>query len=191
LNLDPDVPVVGNISRFFDLKGHNYLLQAASRVLQTFPETKFLLVGDGILRERLICQAEDLKIRDNIIFTGLVERKEVPKLISVMDVVVHTSLREGLPRVLPEALAMAKPVIAFEIDGIAEVIKDGINGYLIPPRDSRRLANSIIHLLKDRERARRMGEAGRGMVDPAFELEVMLKRISEVYKELIEERGVS
>jgi len=191
LNLDPDFPVVGNISRFFDLKGHNYLLQAASRVLEAFPETKFLLVGDGILRERLIRQAEDLKIRENIIFTGLVERKEVPKLISVMDVVVHTSLREGLPRVLPEALAMAKPVIAFEIDGIAEVIKDGINGYLIPPKDSRKLANSIIHLLKDRERARRMGEAGRAMVDPAFELEVMLKRISEVYKELIQQRGVS
>ena len=190
LNLDPDVPVVGNISRFFDLKGHNYLLEAASRVLEAFPETKFLLVGDGILRERLIRQAEDLKIRDNIIFTGLVERREVPKLISVMDVVVHTSLREGLPRVLPEALAMAKPVVAFEIDGIAEIIKDGMNGYLIPPRDSTKLANSIIYLLKDRERARRMGEAGRGMVDPAFDLEVMLKRISEVYKELIQERGV-
>jgi len=191
LNLDPDVPVVGNISRFFDLKGHNYLLQAASRVLQTFPETKFLLVGDGILRERLICQAEDLKIRDNIIFTGLVERKEVPKLISVMDVVVHTSLREGLPRVLPEALAMAKPVVAFEIDGIGEIIEDGINGYLIPPRDSRKLANSIIHLLQDKEKARRMGEVGRSMVAPAFELEVMVEHISEIYKELIQQRGVS
>jgi len=189
LNLDPDVPVVGNISRLFDLKGHNYLLEAASQVVEIFPEAKFLLVGDGILRERLICQAEDLKIRDNIVFTGLVERKEIPKLISVMDVIVHTSLREGLPRVLPEALAMAKPVIAFEIDGIAEIIKDGMNGYLIPPKDSKKLANSIIHLLKDKEKARRMGEAGRGMVNPAFELEVMLERIGEVYKESIEERG--
>jgi glycosyltransferase involved in cell wall biosynthesis len=189
LNLHPDVPVVGNISRLFDLKGHNYLLEAASRVAEVFPETKFLLVGDGILRERLIRQAEDLKIRDNIIFTGLVERKEIPKLISVMDVIVHTSLREGLPRVLPEALAMGKPVIAFKIDGMPEIIKDGENGYLIPPKDSRKLANSIIHLLQDKEKARRMGEAGRGIVNPAFELQVMVERISDVYKESIEERG--
>jgi len=189
LNLDPDVPVVGNISRLFEFKGHNYFLEAASQVVEVFPEAKFLLVGDGILRERLIRQAEDLKIRDNIVFTGLVERKEIPKLISVMDVVVHTSLREGLPRVLPEALAMAKPVIAFEIDGMPEIIKDGENGYLIPPKDSRKLANSIIHLLKDKEKARRMGEAGRSMVNPAFELEVMVERISDVYKESIEERG--
>ncbi len=189
LNLDPDVPVVGNISRLFDLKGHNYLLEAASQVVEVFPKAKFLLVGDGILRERLIRQAEGLKIRDNIVFTGLVERTEVPKLISVMDVVVHTSLREGLPRVLPEALAMAKPVIAFEIDGMPEIVRDGENGYLIPPKDSRELANSIIHLLQDKEKARRMGEAGRGMVNPAFELEVMLERISDVYKESIEERG--
>jgi len=189
LNLDPAVPVVGNISRLFELKGHNYLLEAASQVVGVFPEAKFLLVGDGILKERLVCQAEDLKIRDNIVFTGLVERKEIPKLISVMDVIVHTSLREGLPRVLPEALAMAKPVIAFEIDGTAEIIKDGMNGYLIPPKDSRKLANSIIHLLQDKEKARRMGEAGRGMVNPAFDLEVMVERISEVYRESIEERG--
>jgi len=189
LNLDPDVPVVGNISRLFDLKGHNYLLEAASQVVDVFPKAKFLLVGDGILRERLIRQAEDLRIRDNIIFTGLVERTEIPKLISVMDVVVHTSLREGLPRVLPEALAMAKPVIAFEIDGIVEIIEDGMNGYLIPPQDSRELANSIIRLLQDKEKARRMGEAGRGMVSPAFEAEVMLQRISDVYRESIEERG--
>ena len=191
LNLDPSARVVGSISRLFDLKGHNYLLEAASRVVEVLPETKFLLVGDGILRERLMRQAEDLKMRDNIIFTGLVERKEVPKLISVMDMVVHTSLREGLPRVLPEALAMAKPVIAFEIDGIAEIIRDGENGYLIPPKDSEKLAQSIIHLLNDREKARRMGEAGRDMVDPAFRLEVMLERISEVYEQLIKERGES
>jgi len=191
LNLDPHAPVVGNISRLFDLKGHNYFLEAASRVVEVFPETKFLLVGDGILREILIRQAEDLKMGENIIFTGLVERREVPKLISVMDVVIHTSLREGLPRVLPEALAMAKPVIAFEIDGIAEIIKNGKNGYLIPPKDSEKLAQSIIHLLNDKEKAKRMGEAGREMVDPAFRLEVMLEQISEVYKELIKERGVS
>jgi len=189
LNLDADTPVVGNISRLFDLKGHSYLLEAASQVVGVFPKAKFLLVGDGILRERLIRQAEDLKIRGNIIFTGLVERKEIPKIISVMDVIVHTSLREGLPRVLPEALAMAKPVIAFEIDGIGEIIKDGINGYLIPPKDSKKLANSIIYLLQDREKAKKMGEAGRLMVAPDFNLEMMLERISEVYKESIAEKG--
>jgi len=189
LNLDPDAPVVGNISRLFNLKGHNYLLEAASQVAEVFPEVKFLLVGDGILRERLIRQAKDLKIRDNIIFTGLVERREIPKLISSMDVVVHTSLREGLPRVLPEVLAMAKPVIAFEVDGIGEVIKDGINGYLVPPTDSGKLANCIIHLLKNKENARKMGEVGRAMVSPAFGLGVMIERIDDVYKQLIEEKG--
>lgn len=191
LNLDPDIPVVGNISRLFELKGHSYLLEAASQVAEAFPETKFILVGDGILKERLIQQAEALKIRENIVFTGLVDRKEVPKLISIMDVVVHTSLREGLPRVLPQALAMVKPVVAFEIDGIAEIIKDGKNGYLIPPKNSKKLAESIIRLLGDRKKAREMGEAGRGMVNPAFKVEVMVEQIGEVYKQLIKERGLS
>jgi len=191
LSLSPEAPIVGNISRLFELKGHNYFLEAACQVLEVFPETKFVLVGDGVLKEKLTHQAEDLGIRDSVIFTGLVERREVPKLISVMNVVVHTSLREGLPRVLPEAMAMGKPVIAFEVDGVAEIVKDGKNGYLIPPGDSGELARSIIHLLKDKEKATRMGEAGREMVDPHFRAEVMVDRISEIYQQLIKQRGVA
>jgi len=106
-------------------------------------------------------------------------------LLAIMDIVVHTSLREGLARVLPQALACGKPVVSFDIDGASEVVKEGETGHLVPAEDSRKLAEAIIDLVKDKEKAKKMGEAGRKVVDPAFRVEVMVDRIAEVYEELL------
>ena len=185
LGIEEDAPVVGKVARLFHLKGHKYLLEAAAQVVKVYPKAKFLLVGDGILRGKLERQAGDLGIKGNVLFTGLVPKEDIPGLLAVMDVVVHTSLREGLARVLPQALACGRPVISFDIDGAREVIKDGETGYLVPAGDSRKLAEAIIDVLGDKDKARRMGEAGRKLVEPNFRAEVMVDKIAEVYEELL------
>ncbi|MCK4262390.1 glycosyltransferase, partial [bacterium] len=188
LGIEEDAPVVGKVARLFHLKGHKYLLEAGAQVVKVYPKARFLLVGDGILRGNLERQAEDLGIRENVLFAGLVPKEEIPELLAIMDVVVHTSLREGLARVLPQALASGKPVISFDIDGAREVIRDGETGYLVPARDSRKLAEAIIEILGDEDKARRMGEAGRRLVDPNFRAEMMVDKIAGVYEELIKAR---
>ena len=195
LGIAEDAPVVGKVARLFHLKGHKYLLEAAAQAVKVYPDVKFLLVGDGILRQSLEKQAEALGIRENVIFAGLVDKEEIPGLLSVMDIIVHTSLREGLARVLPQALASGKPVISFDIDGAREVVRHGETGYLVPARDSMKLADAIIELLRDKEKARRMGEAGKRLVEPNFRAEVMVAKIAQVYEEFlkssIEEEMVS
>ena len=195
MGIELDVPVVGKVARLFPLKGHKYLLAAAAEVARVYPQAKFLLVGDGILRKSLEKQAEELGIKEKIIFGGLVTREEIPGLLAIMDIVVHASLREGLARVLPQALACGKPVISFDIDGASEVVKEGKTGRLVPAEDSRGLAEAIIDLLRDKEKAKRMGEAGKRLVDPAFRAEVMVDKIAQIYEEFlkssIEEERVS
>lgn len=188
IGIEPDVTVVGKVARLFYLKGHKYLLEAAAEVTGVCPGVKFLLVGDGILKEKLEKQAQGLGIREKVIFTGLVPREEIPPLLAIMDIVVHTSLREGLARVLPQALAGGKPVISFDIDGASEVVKEGETGHLVPAEDAKMLAEAIIDLVRDKAKARKMGEAGRKMVDPAFRVEVMVDRIAELYEELLKSK---
>src|SRR6185436_17973532 len=113
------------------------------------------------------------------------DRTRIPEMISAMDIVVHTSLREGLARVLPQALAMGKPCVSFDIDGAPEVVIPGETGYLVKPGDDRELANAISALLDDPQLRSRMGEAGRHRVDPAFRAETMVEQIASVYKMLL------
>lgn len=189
LGIKPGELVVGKVARLFPLKGHEYFLEAAREVVKELPRTKFLLVGDGILREDLRRKAEELGIGDKVIFAGLVEQKEIPAMIALMDVVVHASLREGLARVIPQALAEEKPVVTFDIDGASEIIEEGKNGFLIPPGDYRGMARAIIKLLKNRKKAREMGRYGRGKVDPKFRVETMVEEIEALYHQILKEKG--
>ena len=174
--------VIGKIGRFFPLKGHEYFIKAAPEVVNAFPNVKFLLVGDGILREKLQSEIRKLGLEDRFIFTGLVERKDIPLLISVMDILVHTSLREGLARVLPQAIACGKPVISFDIDGAGEVVIPGETGFIVPPEDVRGLSQAIIDTLSD---VRKLGQSGIKLIDPAFRTETMVDRIDTLYHELL------
>jgi glycosyltransferase involved in cell wall biosynthesis len=106
-------------------------------------------------------------------------------MISAMDVVVHTSLREGLARVLPQGLAMGKPCVSFNLDGAPEVVIDGVTGYLVEPFDYETLADRIAKLLENDELRMEMGQNGRKRVDPDFRAEKMVADISEVYQELL------
>ena len=186
-----DVPVVGKIARLFPLKGYRFVLQAIPQVLAKFPQARFLFVGDGILREALEKEAVEKGFAKNIIFAGLVEPKKIPVFLKAMDVVVHASLREGLARVLPQALISGKPVISYDVDGAREVVSPGKTGWLIPPKSVDELASSIVEALGHPDEARKMGETGRRLFTERFRAEVMVEHISRLYQELLIRQRVS
>ena len=180
-----DSPVVGKIARLFPLKDHDELMDAAPEIVRCVPTVWFFLIGDGMLQEHLKKRAETLGILGNFVFAGLIDRERIPEMIAAMDIVVHTSLREGLARVLPQALAMGKPCVSFDIDGAPEAVINGKTGYLVKPFDSIGLADAVNKLLVNPKVRKRMGEEGRKLVDPAFRTETMVRQISEVYEMLL------
>jgi glycosyltransferase involved in cell wall biosynthesis len=180
-----DAPVVGKIARLFPLKGHDQLMDAAPKIVRRVPNVRFFLIGDGILLEHLQERARGYGVLENFVFAGLIDRTRIPEMISAMDVVVHTSLREGLARVLPQALAMGKPCVSFDIDGAPEVVIDDKTGYLVKAFDSEGLANRVSQLLNSKDLRERFGGNGRRHVDPNFRTEKMVADISGVYQMLL------
>jgi glycosyltransferase involved in cell wall biosynthesis len=185
LGIPLDSLVVGKIARLFPLKGHEQLLKAIPAVVRAQPRVRFLLVGDGILREPLEACAREAGVLDHLVFAGLVPRERIPSMISAMDILVHTSLREGLARALPQAMAMGKPCVSFALDGAPEVVMDGETGYLVTPGDVIGLSNAILRLLEDGDLRRRMGEAGRRLVAARFPAEKMVADTAAVYSNLV------
>lgn len=183
--IPPGAPVVGKIARLFPLKGHDQLMDAAAEIVKRVPNVRFFLIGDGMLLEHLQKRASEQGILDNFVFAGLIDRTRIPEMISAMDLVVHTSLREGLARVLPQALAMGKPCVSFDIDGAREVVIDDHTGYLVEAFDSTGLADRVAHLLENPSLRKQFGENGKRHVDPNFRKEKMVADISEVYQMLL------
>ena len=181
-------PTVGLLARMFRLKGHEFLFAAAPAIVAAVPAVKFLLVGDGPDRQRWERQAEQLGLRDRFHFVGLVPPADVPQWIASMNVLVHLSLREGLPRSLVQALAAGKPVVAFDVDGAREVCVAGETGFLLRAGDVAGVAAAVIRLLQDRELAARMGRRGRTLVREQFAEEQMVERIDQLYQQLAAER---
>lgn len=178
--------VIGVIARLAPLKGHEYLMEIAPKILEKFNQVKFLLVGDGVLRYQICDMAKKKGIIKNIIFTGHVKPDLIPHLINLMDILVHPSLREGLARALPQALLLKKPVVSFALDGAGEVVIDNKTGFLIPPKDLNRLYSSIITLLENQEKAYDMGLEGYNMVKDWFDSNKMVNDINKLYDNLLE-----
>lgn len=183
--------VIGKIARLFHLKGHEDLIRAARLVVDQCPHVRFLLVGDGVLRENLQAQIANLTLTDHFVFTGLVPPNEVPAMIGAMDLLVHTSLREGLARALPQALIAGKPVISYDIDGAREVVIDDETGYLVPPGDEGQLADRIIHLVNHPELRRDQGRAGRLRFTDPFRHQTMTRNIRQLYRRMLDHHRAS
>jgi glycosyltransferase involved in cell wall biosynthesis len=184
LGISKDDLVVGKMARLFRLKGHEFLFAAAPRIVAAVPNVKFLLVGDGIYRERFERRVTELGLRNRFVFAGLVPPQEIPRLVASMDVLVHLSLREGLPRALPQALACGKPVVAFDVDGAREVCLDGQTGLLVRAGDATVLAGAVIRLLQDARLAHTMGAQGRDLVKERFSEARMVQQLDELYRRL-------
>ena len=185
LGIPEDAPVIGTLARLFELKGYDYVLQAAPLVLAKHPETHFLIVGDGLLRRQLEQEADRLGIRDQFHFAGLVAPSEVPRYIVQMDMLWHLSLREGLPRSVVQALAGGIPAIGFRLDGTPEVVFDGETGYCAAPGDYRAVAEHANMLLDDPARARRLGARGRELVKERFDAPRMSAILLKAYAEIL------
>ncbi len=181
LGYRPEHIVIGKIARLFKLKGHDDVIRAAKKVVATQPTARFLFVGDGIFRERLQREIAEAGMSDYFQFTGLVPPTRIPELISAMDIVVHASFREGLARVLPQALLSGRPAVSYDIDGAREVVVSDETGYLIPPGDVEQMAEKLTLLAGDAALRDRLGREGRRRCAEVFRHEYMTERIREIY----------
>jgi glycosyltransferase involved in cell wall biosynthesis len=184
LGIEPGDFVIGKIARLFKLKGHDDLFAVAPELVRLNPKIKFLLVGDGEWRGRFENLARTLGLEKHFIFTGLVPPAEVPRYVGIMDALVHLSLREGLPRALPQALAAAKPVVAYDCDGAREVCLRGVTGFLVPPGDLTTLKNRLLQIVNDPALCKRLGRSGSDFVRENFAVEKMVDSIYNLYLKL-------
>jgi glycosyltransferase involved in cell wall biosynthesis len=174
--------IVGTVGRLTAIKGPEYLIRAAGEVVRRNPHVTFILMGDGELRETLEATADEIGVRECVRFTGW--RDDVAAIMSVMDVFVLPSLNEGMGRVLAEAMAAGKPIVASDVGGIPDLVSDGENGYLVPPGDTGALASRLVHLLGDKDARERMGNVGRKRAG-RYSSETMVKHIDDLYTALL------
>ncbi len=187
LDLAPEAPVVGTIGRLVYQKAQDVFLEAASTVVQAVPDAQFLIVGEGPLRPSLERMKEDLGLH-TCRFAGF--RPDIPNMLSIMDIFALPSILEGVPRVLLEALAMARPVVASSIDGVAEVAQHDVTALLVPPGEPTALADAIISLLEDKDRASQFGEAGRKLAEERFDLRRTVEEVDRFYTTLLQKKGI-
>jgi glycosyltransferase involved in cell wall biosynthesis len=184
LGYQPHHVVIGKIARLFHLKGHEDVIRAAAEVIKANPNGRFLFIGDGILRDKLQSQIDAAGLTQHFHFAGLVPPNQIPQFIGAMDILVHASLREGLPRALPQALIAGKPVVSYDIDGAREVAIKDQTGYLVPPQWNT-LVQPLIELAADAGLRARLGRAGRQRFTDQFRHEFMTRRIRELYQQVL------
>lgn len=185
LGLLPEHIVIGKVARLFPLKGHEFIVRAAKAVIERCPNVRFLFVGDGILRPQFEAELKAAGLRDFFVFAGLVPPSQVAELIHAMDIVVHTSVWEGLARVLPQGLIAGKPIVSYDIDGAREVVIPNETGYLLPAESIGELSNALCELANNPALRHRLGATGRARFTEQFRHQFMTQRIREVYAEVL------
>ncbi|MGB2763544.1 MAG: glycosyltransferase family 4 protein [Candidatus Aminicenantaceae bacterium] len=179
--------IIGTVGRLVPVKGHEFLIKAAKYIISKYPEAFFVFTGDGPLEQNLERQAFKLGIKDNIIFLGW--RDDVAKIISIYDIFALPSLNEGMGRVLAEAMALGKPIVASNVGGIPDLVTHGKNGFLVPTRNSEKLAKYIQILIEDKEQREKMGQVGKETVKN-FSKEKMVEKIANLYEELLTQKNI-
>jgi glycosyltransferase involved in cell wall biosynthesis len=177
--------VIGKIARLSPLKGHEDLIPAARDLIARHPQVRFLLVGDGSLRDRLQQQVNRWGLHDHFRWTGLVPPDQIPQYIGAMDLLVHTSLREGLARALPQASLAGKPIVSYDLDGAHEVCLNDSTGILVTPRDGGGLITALARLVIDPSLREQLGAAGRVYCQTRFDHHQMTAQIRAVYEEVL------
>jgi glycosyltransferase involved in cell wall biosynthesis len=175
--------IVGTIGSLTEEKGHIYLLEAARQVIDKCPECSFLVVGEGSQRRLLQEKTANLGLTGKVVFAG--SRKDIPEILSILDISVLPSLKEGLPMALLEAMASKVPVIATKVGAIPNVVEDRINGMLIPPRDPDAIAEAINIILSDGNSAKEMAQKAFEKVRDHYSSKKMAEKYLTVYQELL------
>lgn len=163
-------------------KGVHLLVEALPEVLMQYPDVTLILVGSGPSELPLRRLTRDVGVEDRVVFVGRTSHAEMPKYLSLADVVVLPSLNEGLPRILLEALASGLPVVATSVGGIPEVVNDGRTGLLVPPANRKALSDAIGRVLGSRELADALGRAGRELMELHYEREPNIRKYADLVR---------
>ncbi|MBC8178718.1 MAG: glycosyltransferase family 4 protein [Deltaproteobacteria bacterium] len=182
LGLNSKGLLVGTVGWLLPIKGPMHLLKAMPYVWENHPETSLIFVGKGDLEKGLKEEARRMGVSDKVIFLGW--RDDIPEIMETIDVFVLPSLNEGMGRVLVEAMAAGKPVVASRVGGILDLVKEGQNGFLAEPGDEKGLAIAIKKLLEDKKMRDEMGKRGREMAQ-GFSVEKMIEKIDVLYESLL------
>lgn len=187
LNIPLSHKIVGNVAHIRPEKGHEFLIQAAKLVIDQFPQVTFVVVGrekySGEI-DRLNSIAKSFHIEDRVIFTGY--RDDVPVLMDLFDIFTLSSLAEGLPLALLEAMLRGKPAVSTSVGGVPEVIQDGKNGFLVESRNPEQLAQKILRLLEDEDLSAKISHEAVITVEKQFGIESMIKKIEGVYTTVLD-----
>jgi len=178
-NLDPSIPIVAFIGRLVKVKGVSYFLEAAASVLRSGKKAQFLVIGDGPLKQSLVKQTQKLGIDQHVFFIGF--RKDIPRVLSFIDILVVPSLWEGLPLVVLETMSAGKPIIAAEVGGIPEAVRNGETGILVPPKNPEALTGAINDLLADPKKRKEMGDKAKQRAVQLFDVERKVKEYENLY----------
>jgi len=187
LGINPNDLVVGMIACFKPQKSPQNFIRLAFLTRTILPDVRFLLVGDGILRRSIEKLIEKLNLKNYVILTGW--RRDIPRILSAIDVFVLTSLWEGLPITVLEAMASSKPVISTHTGGVSEVIVEGKSGFLVTPGDMYEMSERLAVLLKDGNLRAQMGQKAKGSLDSDFTLTNMVRKSKNLYEDIIKRKG--
>ena len=178
------VVLVGNMHS--DVKGHPWLIEAAPAVLKEFPDTRFVLAGDGEARPEFERQVRERGLGESFVFLGA--RSDIPDILASCDIGVLPSKAEGLSNALLEYMAAGLPTIVSRVGGNPELVQDGVTGLLVPPQNSKALEVALLRVLRDEEFARRLADAGRQMATQDYSFERLVREVDALYTELLVER---
>ena len=188
LGIAPDAPLVGIVARLDPPKDHETFLRAAALVKKTAPDVRFAIVGDGPLRESLMKLTADLGLDREVVFCG--RRNDIPTVMNALDILVLSSVYEGLPMALLEGMAASRPVVSTAVGGIKGLVVDGQTGLLVPPSDPKAIADACLRLVSDSDLRRCLGQAGYERVKEKYSLDEMYSKTVELYSSLLSRHGV-
>lgn len=183
-----DVMLVGTIGRLVWQKGLPYFIQAIKEINARckMQDVRYLIVGEGEERKNLELEIKNLGLSDRVIFAGF--KKDVKEILEALGVFILPSIREGQPIILLEAMAIGKPIVATDIEGVNETVVNGVTGILVSPKDPSALAEAIVCLLRDKKKAQEMGQAGRRVVEEKFNLKDKIEQHKQLYETVIIEK---
>jgi glycosyltransferase involved in cell wall biosynthesis len=182
LDLDGVYPLLITVGRLDTNKAHRVLISMMTRICQEWPEARLLIVGSGYLEGELRQRIAQLGMEEHVALLG--RRQDVPALLGMSDVFVFSSLSEGLPLAVLEAMAAGLPIVSSRLAGLATILEEGVHGFQVESGDVETLANRVLEVLANPERARVMGEAGRQRVVGHYDLDGSIRCLERVYEEV-------
>ncbi len=189
LALSEEVPLIGTVGRLVPIKGLDTFVAAAALIRRALPAAHFVIVGEGALRATLARRVGAAGLSGQVHFLGW--RRDLEALYPDLDLVMLTSLNEGTPVSIIEAMAAGRAVVATAVGGVVDVIEDGVTGLLVPPRDTSALAAAALSVLSDPDRRRRMGAAARAAVVPRYSAGRLARDVDALYRSLLARRGIT